>query len=104
MNKAIDVRPATRDDWTAIERLFGPRGACGGCWCMWPRVTRPEFEAGKGDENRARFRLLVEAGEVHAVLARSGDDLVGWCSFGPRSQFIRFDNSRALRRERSPST
>lgn len=32
------VEPATRERWSDLERLFGERGACGGCWCMHRRL------------------------------------------------------------------
>jgi len=40
------IRPITRRDWSTIERLFGERGACGGCWCMSWRV--PSHGQGMG--------------------------------------------------------
>jgi len=27
----VGIRSLTPDDWPAVERLFGPKGACGGC-------------------------------------------------------------------------
>ena len=41
----VEVVPLTRGRWADLERLFGPRGAVGGCWCMDRRLTRAEFEA-----------------------------------------------------------
>jgi len=100
----LTVRPARPADWPVVERLFGERGACGGCWCMSPRLPKAEFEAGKGDANRRALARLLRSGDAHAVLAFSGDEPVGWCSFGPRSDFLRFDAAPSLKRDRSPST
>jgi hypothetical protein len=47
--------PVTPERWPDLERLFGPRGACGGCWDMWWRAERSTFEAQQGDGNRAAF-------------------------------------------------
>src|SRR5262245_44310740 len=47
----IEFHPATPGRWRDVEKLFGPRGACAGCWCMWPRLTRAEFRAGVGAKN-----------------------------------------------------
>ena len=47
-----------------LERLFGPRGACAGCWCMYPRLRHAEFQRGQGAPNRRAFRRLVHAGPV----------------------------------------
>jgi GNAT superfamily N-acetyltransferase len=97
---AIHVRPLEPADWPNIVRLFGDKGACGGCWCMWPRVPRggKTWDEAKGPKNRDRFRRLVQAGKVHAVLAFCGEEPVGWCSFGPRETFPRLERIRALQR------
>ena len=56
----------TAERWPDLERLFVERGACAGCWCMFFRQTRPEFERRKGAGNRAAFRSLVEKiGRAH---------------------------------------
>jgi nucleoside-diphosphate-sugar epimerase len=39
----IDLKALRPADWPALERLFGPNGASGGCWCMCkhdPRGSR----------------------------------------------------------------
>ncbi len=102
----IDVRSLTPDDWPVLARLFGARGACGGCWCMWWRVPMggKTWEEAKGPKNRERFRRLVKAGHVHGVLAFAGDEPVGWCSFGPRATFPRLERVRGLRRDHDDGT
>ena len=42
----------TPERWADFEELFGERGATGGCWCMWWRLTGREFDAQKGEGNR----------------------------------------------------
>jgi len=94
----IRIRAITKDDWPLIERLFGDRGACGGCWCMWPRLPQGGklWEQSKGETNRRSFRRLVRARKVHAVIALAGDAPVGWCCFGPREDFPRLDRIKAI--------
>ena len=43
--------PAHLRAW-AGHRAFGPRGAYGGCWCMYWRVARSEFKEGQGAGNK----------------------------------------------------
>ncbi len=95
------TRPLARDDWPAIERLFGANGACGGCWCMGWRVPMGgrTWDAAKGEPNRRAFRTLVESGEAGGVLAFAGDEPLGWCAIAPRAQFPPIDRSKALARE-----
>lgn len=94
----ITVRPLGRDDWPAIERLFGANGACGGCWCMFWRVAKggAVWTASKGAPNRRAFKRLVGSGEATGVLAFRGSTPVGWCSVAPKEDFAYFDRTRAL--------
>lgn len=103
---AVHTRPLRAGDWPVIEALFGPRGACGGCWCMWWRVPMGgrTWDAAKGEPNRAAFRRLVEGGEASGVLALAGEAPVGWCAIGPRADFPRLDRSKALVRDWSAGT
>lgn len=96
----MTIRKLTPKDWPAVEQLFGPNGACGGCWCMWWRVEKggKTWEAAKGAENRAAFRKIVSDGRCHAVIAFENDAPVGWCAFGPREDFPRLERSRKLTR------
>ncbi len=102
----ITLRPLRRDDWPNLERLFGSNGACGGCWCMWWRVPRGGklWAESKGAKNREAFHQLVEQGAVQGILAFSGKQPVGWCSFGPRSAFPRLERVKALKRDWSEQT
>ncbi|HWB20087.1 MAG TPA: GNAT family N-acetyltransferase [Phycisphaerales bacterium] len=89
--------PATPDRWPDVEKLFGERGACGGCWCMTWRIPRPEFNKGKGEANRKSFRAIIRNGEEPGVIAYSGREPVGWCAVAPRSVYVTLNNSRVLK-------
>jgi GNAT superfamily N-acetyltransferase len=94
-----EIHPLTADRWGDFARLFGPRGACGGCWCMHWRLTRREFEAQKGAKNRTAMRALVEQGtKAPGVLAYLGGEPVGWCAVAPREAYVRLERARVLRR------
>ncbi|MFH1068780.1 MAG: GNAT family N-acetyltransferase [Candidatus Glassbacteria bacterium] len=93
----FEFLPLTPERWPDFERLFGPKGACAGCWCRWWRTTAREFEKNKGEGNRRAMKELVEAGVVPGVLAYDEGRPVGWCSVGPREDFVRFAGSRTLK-------
>ena len=57
------VRPLTPGRWKDLVKLFGPRGACAGCWCMEPRQTRSEWEKKRGATNRRLMKRLVDNGK-----------------------------------------
>src|SRR6185295_20292373 len=92
----VEFQPATAERWSDLERLFGPRGACAGCWCMHPRLPGAEFRRGVGDPNRRALAKLVRAGQEPGILAYAGGEAVGWCAVAPRSKYVRLENSRVL--------
>lgn len=94
---ALTVHPATPDRWADLERLFGPKGADAGCWCMWWRLPRQEWKAGAGTGNRLALRALVEDGPPPGLLAYAGDEPAGWVAIGPRRAYPGLDRSRSLK-------
>ncbi|MBI2165479.1 MAG: hypothetical protein HYU29_03630 [Chloroflexi bacterium] len=52
VNAALEFHPVTPDRWTDLEQLFGDRGAFAGCWCMWWRLTRSQFQKQAGQGNK----------------------------------------------------
>ena len=92
----IEIHPATKDRWPDVVTLFGPRGACAGCWCQWPRLAAAEFRRGVGDGNRRRLQKLVRNGARPGLLAYSNGEPVGWIALAPRTEYPRLDGSRVL--------
>jgi GNAT superfamily N-acetyltransferase len=97
MPLALTFCPLTEDRWDDLESLFGPRGAHSGCWCMWWRCSRREFERNGNRGNREAFRNLVATGGPTGILAYSGDEPVGWCSVAPRDSYPSLLRSRTIR-------
>ena len=93
---SLTFRPLTPALWSDLERLFGERGACGGCWCMWWRLKRPEYEKQKGRKNKAALKRVVNRGPPPGVLAYLDGKPVGWCAIAPREVYRRLDGSRIL--------
>jgi GNAT superfamily N-acetyltransferase len=93
----LEVYPLTAGRWPNLESLFGPRGACGGCWCMYWRMNRAEFSNMSGEGNRFALRQIVESGEVPGLLAYIDGQPVGWISVEPRAAFSALSRSRILK-------
>lgn len=93
----IVFRPLTPARWKDLVTLFGPRGACAGCWCMWFRLRRSEWSKGKGAANRRALRRVVERGPAPGVLAYEGKRPVGWCAIAPREEYSALQRSRSLK-------
>lgn len=102
----MTMRELRRGDWPLIEELFGPRGGCGGCWCMAWRSTYAgaAYRERQGEPNREDFERLVTSGKAHGVLAFDGKKPVGWCSIGPRADFPALARSRVLKTEWDDAT
>ncbi|OGG01044.1 MAG: GNAT family N-acetyltransferase [Candidatus Glassbacteria bacterium RIFCSPLOWO2_12_FULL_58_11] len=89
--------PLTPERWADFEKLFGPRGACAGCWCMFWRLAMKEYRQGQGEPNKRAMKTLVESGKRPGILAYDRERAVGWCSLAPRTEFPRFETTRTLK-------
>jgi GNAT superfamily N-acetyltransferase len=92
----IEILPATAQRWKDMQQLFGPRGACDGCWCMWFRLPRSIYAQGRGDGNRRAMAAIVRSGEVPGLIAYVDGRPVGWVSVGPRDRYPVIGRSRTL--------
>jgi len=98
ISSAIEVHPLTPERWDDFESLFGARGACGGCWCMWWRLTRAEFAQEKGAGNRRAIRDIVQSGQVPGLLAYVDAAPAGWCAVARRDTYSSLIRSRILKK------
>jgi GNAT superfamily N-acetyltransferase len=94
----LKFQPVTAKRWRDLENLFGERGACGGCWCMWWRLSRSCFNMQKGEGNKKGLKKIVDSGEVPGLLAYTKGEPIGWCSVAPRETFSTLERSRILKR------
>jgi len=92
----LRVLPLTPSRWSDLEALFGPRGACGGCWCMVWRLPRAAWTKGKGAGNRRALRRIVTSGAAPGLIAYAGGEPVGWCAVAPRADYSGLARSRVL--------
>lgn len=98
LNQLI-FEPLSKNNWGKFVQLFGDRGACGNCWCMWPRLTRMEFQEGKENEvNKSAMKELVWAGKPAGILGFYEDLPIAWCAFAPREDFLKLEKSRVHKR------
>ncbi len=93
-DSALRFAPLTPKRWPDLERLFGPRGAASGCWCMWGTLPRAEYRRGCGEPNKRAFRRRVADGAVPGLLAYRDGEPVGWCAVEPRERYEGLAQSR----------
>ncbi|HXZ79537.1 MAG TPA: hypothetical protein VEG30_06380, partial [Terriglobales bacterium] len=94
---AIRFQPVTAEGWRDLAELFGPRGACAGCWCMWWRFSRAEWKKNKGEGNRRALNRIVESNRPVGILAFQGEKPIAWCAVAPRQDYPRLTGSRILK-------
>ena len=94
----LEFHPVTPERWGDLERLFGERGAYGGCWCMWWRLPRAQFEQQVGQRNKEALKAIVDSGEVPGLLAYAHGEPIAWCSVAPRESFPALERTRMLKR------
>jgi GNAT superfamily N-acetyltransferase len=93
----LEVHPLTPDRWPDLEALFGPKGACAGCWCMGWRLSRAQFVAGKGEKNKKAMKAIVESGEIPGLIAYAQGRPVGWIAIARRERYVRLAKARTLK-------
>jgi predicted GNAT family acetyltransferase len=88
----ITVLPLTPERIGDFETLFGPGGACYGCWCthfrMKPKDRQALDGAGKHDFMVARIKV----GPPPGLLAYCDGEPVGWMQVGPRADVPEWNN------------
>lgn len=88
--------PLTPQRWVDFETLFGPNGACAGCWCAWFLMTHREYnEAGK-EGHKDLMRTLVHSGIEPGIIAYADGVPAGWIAFAPRERYKRLATSKQL--------
>ena len=84
--KKFVVKALGTPTWPAFVRVMEKHnGVWNGCWCVAYHVTRSQ-EPATAQERRALKERLVRANRSHAALVFEGDDIAGWCQFGPPSE------------------
>lgn len=94
----LEFRPLTPAEWEDLEALFGKRGAYGGCWCMWWRMRRRDWDRMRSRDRKQAFHEIVHSDQsAPGILAYVGDRAIGWCSVAPRETYVAMRHSRTLR-------
>lgn len=80
----LTIRSMSPAFWPALEDLFGDKGACGGCWCMYWRIGNA-YRRRPQEANRRGLLHVVTEGPPPGLLAFLGKVAVGWCQLTPRN-------------------
>ena len=95
----LTFEPLTEANWYKFVQLFGEKGACGNCWCMYYRLNKNDFKEGKiNDGNKAAMKQLVRDNKPTGILGFYEDQAIAWCAFAPREDFTKLEKSRVHKR------
>jgi GNAT superfamily N-acetyltransferase len=95
----LTFEPLTKKNWGKFVQLFGDKGACGNCWCMYYRLKKSDFQEGKVDEgNKRAMKEIVWENKPAGLLGLYEGQAIAWCAFAPREDFMKLENSRVHKR------
>jgi GNAT superfamily N-acetyltransferase len=95
----LTFEPLTKFNWNKFVRLFGDKGACGNCWCMYYRLSQSGFREGKTENgNKEAMKKIIWDNKPAGILGIYEGEAIAWCAFAPREDFIRLDKSRVHKR------
>ena len=95
----LTFEPLTKENWGKFVQLFGSKGACGNCWCMYYRLSKTDFKEGKTDDgNKDAMKQLVFSNKPTGILGFYGDQPIAWCAFAPREDYMKLEKSRVHKR------
>lgn len=95
----FEVEPVTKKNWDMFVTLFGDKGACGNCWCMYYRLSKSDFMAGKFENlNKQTIKEIIWSDKPVGLLGFLEGYPVAWCAFAPRKDFIKLERSRVHKR------
>ena len=97
MTSELSFKPLKRNLWTDFEELFGPNGACAGCWCMYWKLRGKAFDEVRGYETRQMHKSIVDSGIPTGLLAYLHGEVVGWIAVEPREAYERLAHPRTLK-------
>lgn len=91
-----EFHPLTHARWGDFETLFGPNGACAGCWCAWFLMTNREFKESGKEGHKDLLRTLVHSGVEPGLIAYADGVPAGWVALAPREKYKRLATSKQL--------
>ena len=94
----VEMHPLTEDRWNDMVVLFGTHGGYAGCWCMFWRLERAAFKQLRGEGTKEILHQMAAKDQEPGLLAYVDGKPAGWCSIGPRENYLALENSRILKR------
>lgn len=95
--------PLTPERWEDFEALFGPSGACYGCWCTYFRVPAAERKTMDAPAKKQFMKSRVLAGPPPGVLGYVEGRPLAWVQVGPRGELPQWNSPKTVSRPLDPA-
>jgi len=93
----LSFHPLTLERWKDFENLFGEKGACAGCWCMFWFMSKKEYDEKRKDgRTKKEMKKMVKDKIEPGIMAYDDDKPIGWIAIQPRERYFRLSNSKIL--------
>lgn len=99
----LSVQPLTKDRWDDFEALFGPSGACYGCWCTYLRIPTSQRKTMDGEAKKRFIQERVAAGPPPGLLGYIDECPVAWVQVGPRLELPQWNSPKTVSRPLDPA-
>ena len=97
--KLLSIEPLSKKNWDKFVQLFGEKGACGNCWCMYFRLKKTAFDEGKKrNGNKTAMHDIVWKDKPTGLLGMYQEQAIAWCAFAPREDYLKLESSRVHKR------
>jgi ribosomal protein S18 acetylase RimI-like enzyme len=93
------TKPLDESTWPEFARLVERDGGIwGGCWCISFHLD-PAGPKGQCQPYRETKERLVREGRAQATLVFDGEEVVGWCQFGPPHELRNIKHRKQYEKE-----
>ena len=93
----LSFHPLTIDRWKDFENLFGAKGACAGCWCMYWFMNKKEYDEKRSDgRTKKEMKKIVKDNIEPGIIAYADNKPAGWIAIQPREKYTKLSNSKIL--------
>lgn len=92
----ISTEHATIHRWDDVQHALSGGGDGHGCQCIWPVVSRKEWNATTFEQRQCMLHHEIESGPPPGLIAYVDGEAAGWIRVGPRTVQTRILRTRAI--------
>lgn len=90
--------PLDGERWSDFATLFGPSGACYGCWCTHFRIPPPVRKTMDAAGKKQFMQTRVLDGPPPGLIGYVGERPAAWVQVGPRGELPQWNSPRTVSR------